>query len=159
MPGRFSFLIRIFRRFELLISVLICFFFFSGYVIVCMRLGEMVLAQEDEKSRVLEIETSEDERRRLRSRSLRKKTMNASLKFTQTLRKRGKRVANCRYASIMIEDVRDSEEEEAVNSFREALLLKDLLPPPRFDDYHTMLRLVNCCHILRRQDMKYINKI
>lgn len=65
--------------------------------------------------------------------------MNASMKLTQTLRKRGKRVANCRYASISIEDVRDSEEEEAVNSFREALLAKDLLPT-RFDDYHTMLR-------------------
>lgn len=101
----------------------------------------MFLAQEDEKSRIFEIETSEDERKRYRSRSLKKKTMNASMKFTQTLRKRAKRVSNCRYASISIEDVRDSEEEEAVNRFREALLLKDLLPT-RFDDYHTMLRLV-----------------
>ncbi|PON60809.1 CRAL/TRIO, N-terminal domain containing protein [Trema orientale] len=103
--------------------------------------GEVVLVQEDEKSRVFEIETSEDERRRSRGRSLKKKTMNASMKLTQTLRKRGKRVANCRYASISIEDVRDSEEEEAVNSFREALIVKDLLPS-RFDDYHTMLRFL-----------------
>ncbi|XP_030499524.2 phosphatidylinositol/phosphatidylcholine transfer protein SFH9 [Cannabis sativa] len=103
--------------------------------------GEVVFAQEDEKSRTFEIETSEDERRRLRGRSLKKKTMNASMKLTQTLRKRGKKVANCRYASISIEDVRDSEEEEAVNVFRETLLTKDLLPS-RFDDYHTMLRFL-----------------
>lgn len=104
-----------------------------------MWLGEVVVVQEDEKSRTFEIETSEDERRRSRGRSLKKKTVNASLKLTQSLRKRGKKVANCRYTSISIEDVRDAEEEEAVNSFREALLAKDLLPA-RFDDYHTMLR-------------------
>ncbi|XP_024030325.1 phosphatidylinositol/phosphatidylcholine transfer protein SFH9 isoform X1 [Morus notabilis] len=103
--------------------------------------GEVALVQEDEKSRIFEIETSEDERRRSRGRSLKKKTVNASLKLTQSLRKRGKKVANCRYASISIEDVRDAEEEEAVNSFREALLTKDLLPA-RFDDYHTMLRFL-----------------
>lgn len=111
-----------------------------------MLLAEVVLVQEDEKSRNLDMETSEDERRRSRGRSLKKKTMNASMKFTNTLRKRGKRVANCRYASISIEDVRDAEEEEAVNTFREALLANNLLPD-RFDDYHTMLRLVNY-HIL-----------
>lgn len=103
--------------------------------------GEVVVVQEDEKSRAFEIETSEDERRRSRGRSLKKKTVNASLKLTQSLRKRGKKVANCRYTSISIEDVRDAEEEEAVNSFREALLAKDLLPA-RFDDYHTMLRFL-----------------
>ncbi|KAL5562106.1 hypothetical protein UlMin_031853 [Ulmus minor] len=103
--------------------------------------GEVVLAQEDEKSRNCDIETSEDERRRSRGRSLKKKTVNASMKFSQTLRKRSKRVANCRYASISIEDVRDAEEEEAVNSFRETLLARDLLPV-RFDDYHTMLRFL-----------------
>lgn len=109
-----------------------------------MLLGEVVLFQEDEKSRNFDIETSEDERRRSRGRSLKKKTMNASMKFTNSLRKRGKRVANCRYASISIEDVRDADEEEAVNALREVLLAKDLLPD-RFDDYHTMLRLVNYC--------------
>nr|XP_015892404.2 phosphatidylinositol/phosphatidylcholine transfer protein SFH9 isoform X1 [Ziziphus jujuba var. spinosa] len=103
--------------------------------------AEVVLVQEDEKSRNFDMETSEDERRRSRGRSLKKKTMNASMKFTNTLRKRGKRVANCRYASISIEDVRDAEEEEAVNKFREALLANNLLPD-RFDDYHTMLRFL-----------------
>ncbi|GMN50320.1 hypothetical protein TIFTF001_019480 [Ficus carica] len=103
--------------------------------------GEVVVVQEDEKSRTFEIETSEDERRRSRGRSLKKKTVNASLKLTQSLRKRGKKVANCRYTSISIEDVRDAEEEAAVNSFREALLAKYLLPA-RFDDYHTMLRFL-----------------
>ena len=95
--------------------------------------------QEDEKSRTFDFETSEAERRRPRSRSLKKRTSNASLRLTNTLRKRGKRVANCRYASISIEDARDAEEEEAVITLREALVAKDMLPA-QFDDYHTMLR-------------------
>ncbi|KAM1660992.1 hypothetical protein ACFX2K_003921 [Malus domestica] len=103
--------------------------------------GEVVSLQEDEKSRTFDFETSEAERRRPRSRSLKKRTSNASLRLTNTLRKRGKRVANCRYASISIEDARDAEEEEAVITLREALVAKDMLPA-QFDDYHTMLRFL-----------------
>ncbi|XP_052187971.1 phosphatidylinositol/phosphatidylcholine transfer protein SFH9-like [Diospyros lotus] len=67
--------------------------------------------------------------------------MNASTRLTQTLRKRSKRVAPCRFAAISIEDVRDEKEEDAVNAFRHALIAKDLLPA-QHDDYHTLLRFL-----------------
>ncbi|KAK4782093.1 hypothetical protein SAY86_016195 [Trapa natans] len=88
-----------------------------------------------------ELGISEDERRRTRVKSLKKKAMNASAKISHSLRKRSRRVADCRYASISIEDARDSEEETAVNAFRQELISRDLLPPSH-DDYHTMLRFL-----------------
>lgn len=106
---------------------------------------EKLMIQENERGKkdgyLFEIETSEDEKKRIRGRSLKKKAMTASTKLTHSLRKRGKRVANCRYAAISIEDVRDAKEEEAVNSFRQVLIAKDLLPASH-DDYHTMLRFL-----------------
>ncbi|XP_004290208.1 PREDICTED: phosphatidylinositol/phosphatidylcholine transfer protein SFH9 isoform X2 [Fragaria vesca subsp. vesca] len=104
--------------------------------------GEVVSYQDDDKSRTFDIETSEDERRRTRSRSLKKRTANASMRLTNTLRRRSsKRVANCRYALISVHDVRDAEEEEAVITFREALVARNMLPV-YYDDYHTILRFL-----------------
>ncbi|XP_031101243.1 phosphatidylinositol/phosphatidylcholine transfer protein SFH9-like [Ipomoea triloba] len=103
---------------------------------------EVYLAQEDENERRSDNEISEDEKRRTRRiSSLKKKAMNASTRFTHTLRKHSRRFANCPFASISIEDFRDEKEEEAVNTFRQALIEKGLLPT-RHDDYHTILRFL-----------------
>ncbi|XP_027163805.1 phosphatidylinositol/phosphatidylcholine transfer protein SFH9 isoform X2 [Coffea eugenioides] len=98
---------------------------------------EIVLAREDDRAKRFDFETSEDEKRMTRIRSLKKKAS----KITHTLRKRTKRVAHCRFASITTEDFRDEKEEEAVNIFRQTLVDRDLLPACH-DDYHTMLRFL-----------------
>ncbi|GAV70697.1 CRAL_TRIO domain-containing protein/CRAL_TRIO_N domain-containing protein, partial [Cephalotus follicularis] len=105
--------------------------------------GDLILNQDNERTRGLYFENFEDEKRRstTRARSLKKKAMSASTKLTHSLRKRSKRVADCRYSSLSIEDVRDAKEEEAVNAFRQALITNDLLPPSH-DDYHTLLRFL-----------------
>ncbi|XP_038995489.1 phosphatidylinositol/phosphatidylcholine transfer protein SFH9-like [Hibiscus syriacus] len=107
--------------------------------------GELIEFQENERFRKegnLDSEIYEDERRRsTRGRSLKKKAMTASTKLTHGIRKRGKRVADCKFAAISIEDVRDAEEEKVVRAFRQALLAKDQLPSSH-DDYHTLFRFL-----------------
>ncbi|KAL2893719.1 Phosphatidylinositol/phosphatidylcholine transfer protein SFH9 [Bienertia sinuspersici] len=100
---------------------------------------EINLIREEERSRKSEIEVSEDEPiRRTRIRSLKKKAVNASTKLAHGLKKRGKRIADCKFAAIAINDVRDEKEEKAVNAFRQILVEKALLPL-HLNDYHTML--------------------
>ncbi|XP_019450110.1 PREDICTED: phosphatidylinositol/phosphatidylcholine transfer protein SFH9-like isoform X6 [Lupinus angustifolius] len=105
--------------------------------------GEEVLVQGNERGGSFEPKISEDEWRKSRSRSVRRKAMTASTRLTYSLslRKRNNRVADCQAASIFIEDVRDANEEEVVKSFHETLVTKDLLPASH-DDYHTMLRFL-----------------
>ncbi|KAL4353988.1 hypothetical protein GQ457_06G028250 [Hibiscus cannabinus] len=88
-----------------------------------------------------EFGTSEDEKRRMRRGSLKKKATTASTKLTHSLRKHSRRVSDCKYTEISLEDVRDAEEEKVVRAFRQALLAKDQLPP-RCDNYHTLLRFL-----------------
>ncbi|WVZ92349.1 hypothetical protein U9M48_038422 [Paspalum notatum var. saurae] len=79
---------------------------------------------------------SEDERRRRKIGSLRRKAIHA-------LKKRGRRRVDFRFppAAISIEDVRDAEEERAVTSFRDRLASHGLLSD-KHDDYHMMLRFL-----------------
>jgi len=84
----------------------------------------------------VEGENWEEERRRFRIGSLKKKAINASSRFTHSLKKRGKRKIDFR---VPIEDVRDAKEESAVQELRQRLLQKGLMPPTQ-DDYHALLR-------------------
>ncbi|KAJ0986966.1 hypothetical protein J5N97_005322 [Dioscorea zingiberensis] len=102
---------------------------------------EVSLAQDEIRERRSDVENSEDERRRTKIGSLKKKALNASSKFTHSLKKRGKRKIDYRVSSVSIEDIRDAEEERAVHSFRQELIARDLLPD-KHDDYHMLLRFL-----------------
>ncbi|CAN1197256.1 Phosphatidylinositol/phosphatidylcholine transfer protein SFH13 [Linum perenne] len=103
--------------------------------------GEFIVDGDELRERRSDFDYSEDERRRSRIGNFRKKAMNASTKFTHSLKKRGKKKIDFRVSSVPIEDVRDEEEERVVSQFRQRLIERDLLPP-RHDDYHTMLRFL-----------------
>ncbi|KAL0399044.1 UNVERIFIED_CONTAM: Phosphatidylinositol/phosphatidylcholine transfer protein SFH13 [Sesamum radiatum] len=96
---------------------------------------------DETRERKSDYENSEDERRRSKIAALRKRAINASNKFTHSLKKRGKRKVDFRVPSISIEDVRDAREESAVCDLRQRLLDRGLLPL-RHDDYHTLLRFL-----------------
>lgn len=85
-----------------------------------------------------ENEIFEDEKK-TRIGSLKKVAISASNKFRHSL-KRGRRSSKV-MSVVEIEDVHDAEEIKAVDAFRQALILEELLPS-RHDDYHMMLRFI-----------------
>lgn len=93
------------------------------------------------KEGILDFDNFEDERRRFKIGALRKKAINASNKFTHSLKKRGKRKIDYRVPSFFIEEKCDPNEERIVIELRQQLLDRELLPP-RHDDYHTLLRFL-----------------
>ena len=92
--------------------------------------------RRDHKS---DFEISEDEKK-TRIGSLKKKAIDASTKIRHSLKKTWRK-SGSRVLSVSIEDVRDLEELRAVEAFRQALVLDELLPA-RHDDYHMMLRYI-----------------
>ncbi|KAF4383290.1 hypothetical protein F8388_009321 [Cannabis sativa] len=87
---------------------------------------------------VPDFENFEDERK-TRIGSLKQKAINASSKFRNSLTRKGRR--SSKVMSVEIEDEHDAGEVQAVDAFRQALILEELLPA-KHDDYHTLLRFL-----------------
>ncbi|KAL9231658.1 hypothetical protein vseg_006856 [Gypsophila vaccaria] len=71
--------------------------------------------------------------------SFKKAAWNVSTRFRNSLTRRSRR--HGRVISVAFEDEHDPVEMQAVESFRQALLLDELLPP-KHDDYHMLLRFL-----------------
>ncbi|KAK4771040.1 hypothetical protein SAY87_031572 [Trapa incisa] len=102
-----------------------------------------VFVQDERGERRGEHEHHEDGERVKRVGSIKRKAISASNRLMRSITKRRQRKSECRTADYYVpfEDVRDSEEEQAVDEFRKSLVSDDLLPS-RYDDYHTLLRFL-----------------
>ncbi|KAG0457985.1 hypothetical protein HPP92_023142 [Vanilla planifolia] len=102
---------------------------------------EEISNHDGKKDRKSDVDNSEDDRR-TRIGSLKKKAISASTKLRRSLRNRNsKKRSSSRVRSVSIEDVRDIEELQAVDEFRQSLIMDELLPA-KLDDYHMMLRFL-----------------
>lgn len=97
-------------------------------------------SRAERKARRSESEISVEERKK-RMGTLKKKAISASSKLRCSLRRKGKKKVECGSATVSIEDVRDVKEVQAVEAFRQTLLMEELLPE-RHNNYYTLLRFL-----------------
>ncbi|CAO2815022.1 unnamed protein product [Amaranthus hypochondriacus] len=86
----------------------------------------------------VELENIDDDKK-TKMGSFKKAAFSVSSRFRNSLTKRGRR--NSRVMSVAFEDEHDAEEMQAVDAFRQALILDELLPS-KHDDYHMLLRFL-----------------
>ncbi|WOL11747.1 phosphatidylinositol/phosphatidylcholine transfer protein SFH6-like [Canna indica] len=92
---------------------------------------EGVSADEEKKEQKSDVEYSESEKKK-RMGSFKKIASNASTKFKRSFTRKSKR---------LIDPVGDVKELQAVDAFRQSLILEELLPS-KHDDYYMMLRFM-----------------
>lgn len=80
----------------------------------------------------------DDEKKNADVGSFKKKAMSASNKFKSSFSRRRR---SSKVMSVDFIDVHDAEEAQSVDSLRQTLVSEDMLPP-KFDDYHMMLRFI-----------------
>ncbi|KAL2892727.1 Phosphatidylinositol/phosphatidylcholine transfer protein SFH8 [Bienertia sinuspersici] len=112
----------------------------SGPPDVFARSGFEGSSCPERKERKLDVEISEDEKKKMGG--LKKRAISASSKIRRSFsKKKGKRKVEGRSVAVSIEDVRDVKEVRVVQAFRQALASDDLLPA-RHDNYYTLLRFL-----------------
>ncbi|KAG8055731.1 hypothetical protein GUJ93_ZPchr0001g30378 [Zizania palustris] len=94
---------------------------------------------DDEKEESKSDEEISEGDKRAKTASLKKRAISAGNKFRHSLRRKRKKKIGDHVA--FIEDIRDVQELEAIERFRQCLHDEDLLPE-RHDDYHVMLRFL-----------------
>uniref|UniRef100_A0A0D9WJB1 CRAL-TRIO domain-containing protein n=1 Tax=Leersia perrieri TaxID=77586 RepID=A0A0D9WJB1_9ORYZ len=92
----------------------------------------------DEKKEIRSDADNSEGDKKTKMGSFKKKAINAGNKFRHSLRRRSKKKNEPR---VSIEDIRDVQDLQAVDAFRQCLVDDDLLPQ-QHDDYHMMLRFL-----------------